>query len=83
MGTAVWKRAAGAQAHLDPAMPMSPVETKYRIEVFGQPRAPWRTSPAEAMVDAVRLDLASWDEARQEYYLAVPVDLRVLHPDRR
>ncbi|KPH60219.1 hypothetical protein ADT71_20615 [Novosphingobium sp. ST904] len=48
---------------------------RYRIAVFGQPRSPWRPSIDEAMADAIKLKLASWDESRQEWFLAVPVDL--------
>ena len=48
---------------------------RYRIAVFGQPRSPWRSSIDEAIADAVELELASWDESKREWFLAVPVDL--------
>lgn len=83
MGAALWRRAALAEAqpatpdYLPPALP----GCLYRIEVFGEPRAPWRSSPTGAMRDAIRLDLASWDEIRQEHFLAVPVDMRIWMPE--
>lgn len=82
MGAALWRGVAATIAPTpeQPACAKSP-GCRYRIEVFGQPRAPWRASPAEAMADAVRLDLTSWDESRQEHYLAVPVDMRVRYPE--
>ena len=52
---------------------------RYRIEVFGTPRAPWRATASAALADAVALGLASWDQAQQEHFLAVPVDMRVDH----
>lgn len=48
---------------------------RYRITTFGRPRAPWRDSVDEAMQDAIALELASWDESKREWYLAVPVGL--------
>lgn len=50
---------------------------RYRIAVFGQPRSPWRSSIDEAIADAVRLELASWDASRREWYIAVPVELMI------
>jgi len=50
---------------------------RFRISVFGRPRSPWRDSQAEAMADAIALELASWDESRREWFLAVPVRLDV------
>ncbi len=50
----------------------------YRIEVFGQARAPWRETPAEAFADAIALGLASWDDERREHFIAVPVEMRLL-----
>ena len=46
-----------------------------RVVTFGKPREEWRSTRAEAMHDAVRLGLASWDQSRREYYLAVPVSI--------
>lgn len=81
MGAALWRRELSA-AELAPEIPLSVQRRwRYRIEVFGEARAPWRYSAAEAMADAIRLDLTSWDEERQEHYLAVPVDMRVLRPE--
>ncbi|TKW74920.1 MAG: hypothetical protein DI610_05365 [Staphylococcus hominis] len=84
MGAALWRgvAAAAAPAPDQPAW-AKPACCRYRIEVFGQPRAPWRDSAAEAMDDAIRLELANWDESRQEHYLAVPVDMRVRYPGAR
>ena len=53
---------------------------RYRIEVFGKPRAPWRVTPTIAMQDAIDLDLASWDASTREHYLAVPVDMAMYDP---
>jgi len=47
----------------------------YRITTFGRPRSPWRESVQEAVDDAVKLGLASWDASRREWFLAVPVEL--------
>jgi hypothetical protein len=46
---------------------------EYRLHVFGEFRGPWRDSFAEAKWDAIGDGLASYDEERGEYYLAVPV----------
>lgn len=46
---------------------------EFRIHVFGDFRGPWRESFAEAKWDAIDAGLASYDEERGEYYLAVPV----------
>ena len=48
---------------------------RYRVVVFGEPRSQWRDTAAQAMRDAIWLNLASYDEERDEHYLAVPVDL--------
>lgn len=47
-----------------------------RITVFGRPRAPWRDSFEEAKADAIALELASWDESKREWFLAVPVGVQ-------
>ncbi|WP_132910253.1 hypothetical protein [Sphingomonas sp. BK235] len=48
---------------------------RYRITVFGEPRSTWRCSAGEAIDDAARMALASYDEEAGENYLAVPVAL--------
>jgi len=63
-------RAAASAASLTRRTPAA-----YRIEVFGEPRAPWRSTVAQAIDDAISLGLASYDEERDEHYLAVPVAL--------
>jgi hypothetical protein len=77
MGAALWRRVR-AQQVVDAASEASAPrgQVRYRIEVFGQPRAPWRAYPSHAMDDAIRLGLASWDADRNEHFLAVPVDMR-------
>lgn len=55
-----------------------PVEqplTEYCIAVFDEPRTPWRTQRKDAMRDAIREKLASWDNEAREHYLAVPVSM--------
>lgn len=56
--------------------PPSP-RPRYRVEVFGVARTPWRTSFTDAMADAIALDLATWDAEAGEHFLAVPVDMKV------
>jgi hypothetical protein len=46
---------------------------KYRVCVFNEPRGVWRNSFQAAKGDAIRADLASYDETQREYFLAVPV----------
>ena len=46
---------------------------QFRIAVFGEGRAPWRTSRKDAMSDAKALGLASYDRSSREWFLAVPV----------
>lgn len=82
MGVALWKRAEAVPVAA-PELPPVTGRCLYRIEVFGEPRAPWRGTVAEAMADAIRLELASWDDELQQHYLAVPVDLRTLYLDQR
>lgn len=84
MGVALWKRGEDDRPatptgldYLPPAIP----GCFYRIEVAGEARSPWRPSPAEAMADAIGLDLANWDETTREHYLAVPVDMRIIGPE--
>lgn len=50
-------------------------EYEYRVTVFSRPRAPWRSTKAEVMQDAIRLGLASWDDERREHFFAVPVGI--------
>lgn len=83
MGAALWRREISAPLESETEWSRAVARRwRYRIEVFGRARAPWRNSAAEAMADAIRLDLASWDEERQEHFLAVPVDMRVLQPEK-
>jgi len=46
---------------------------RYRLTVANEPRAPWRATRAEVMADAIEQGLASWDDDRREWFLAVPV----------
>lgn len=46
---------------------------QFRIVVFGEGRAPWRTSREDAMSDAKALGLAAYDRSLREWFLAVPV----------
>lgn len=57
-----------------PPQPPKPVP-RYRVTVFGQPRGPWRESYADAMGDAIDMELASYDRSRREHFLAVPVSI--------
>lgn len=80
MGRALWRRLTEPDER-DALPAAEPRAFMYCIEVFGRRRSPWRSSPQEALADAIRLDLAAWDESRQEHYLAVPVDMRVRRPE--
>lgn len=64
------------------AQPMPGKQRLHRVTVFGEPRSPWRNTSGEAIADAIRLELASWDEERQEHYLAVPVGYESVEADR-
>lgn len=81
MGVALWRRAAAdtASPEVEDGMPVAERGCWYRIEVFGRPRSPWRQTPSDALVDAIRLSLASYDESERKHFLAVPVDMRVRH----
>ena len=46
---------------------------RYRVKVFDEPRGEWRDSFDHALDDAILAGLASYDEDRREYYIAVPV----------
>lgn len=48
----------------------------FRVIVFDEPRAPWRASRAEAMQDAIALELASWDGSKREWFVPVPADIQ-------
>ena len=48
---------------------------RFRITVFDEPRTPWRDTREEAIADAIREGLASWDDERREHFLAVPVSI--------
>lgn len=55
----------------------------FRIAFNNHGRAPWRDRYAEAMDDAINLELASWDASRREWFLSAPVEIqRRGHPDR-
>ncbi|MEO6218173.1 MAG: hypothetical protein ABIO86_19250 [Sphingomonas sp.] len=64
--------AAAAPAQAAAILPVGGL-LEFRIHVFGDFRGPWRESFAEAKWDAIDAGLASYDEERGEYYLAVPV----------
>lgn len=49
---------------------------QFRIATLGKPRAPWRDSQEAAMNDAIRLNLASWDQSKRQHFLAVPVEMQ-------
>jgi hypothetical protein len=59
------------------ALPLGPPHPtlQFRCVVFGDPRGPWRESRAEAERDAIDQGIASWDDERGEWFLAVPVDV--------
>jgi hypothetical protein len=79
MGAALWRGALADTAitALPAHLPPGERGCRYQITVFDRPRTPWRTTPAEAMADAISLELASWDESRKEHFLAVPVSMKV------
>ncbi len=56
---------------------------RYRVTTFHRPRAPWRETWADAMRDTRRLRLTSYDHERNEYFLAVPVEIEVERVDER
>ena len=67
----------------DPFGRFSPAETvpsdpevQFQLFSFGQARGPLRSSYDQAMTDAIRGGLASWDQERREHYLSVPVEIR-------
>lgn len=75
MGRAVWRRLAEEELPGVP-LPRPGVRFRYCVTVFGEQRAPWRDSVAEAVDDAIGLELASWDAVERQHFLAVPVDIR-------
>ena len=84
MGVALWKRGEDDRPatptgldYLPPAIP----GCFYRIEVAGEARSPWRPSPAEAMADAIGLDLANWGGGGGGGWGGVPVDMRIIGPE--
>lgn len=77
MGVALWRR-----EEVDAVSTASVVGARFRLTVFGKPRAPWRASYREAEEDAIALGLASWDANQREHFLAVPVDVRRKLPPR-
>jgi uncharacterized membrane protein len=44
--------------------------------VLGRPRAPWRDTYEDALADAVRLKLASWDASGGEWFLTASAILQ-------
>lgn len=50
--------------------------TRYRVTVFDKPRGPWRDTFDHAKNDANAAGLASYDESRREYFIAVPVAIQ-------
>lgn len=48
---------------------------RYRVTVFGDPRGEWRDTYEQAKDDAIGAGLASYDESRGEYFIAVPVSI--------
>ena len=68
----------GRYSRTDIAAP--PPREQFRLYCFGEPRGPVRDDHKEAMTDAIRAGLASWDAERREHYLAVPVEIRRVDP---
>ena len=54
-----------------------PMAQQFRIATFGEPRSEWRDSREAALNDAIRLNLATWDRSKRQWFLAVPVELQV------
>jgi hypothetical protein len=50
------------------------LKQRFRLTVLGKPRGPWRATQAEALADAIALDLAAWNPDTRKYYLAEPCD---------
>ena len=48
----------------------------YRVVVFDEPRGQWRDTFEHAKDDAIAAGLASYDESRREYFIAVPVAIQ-------
>lgn len=69
-----WRNRFGQFAKAQPAPPVPREE--FCVAVFGEPKSPWRAKRSDAMIDAIRAALASWDESAGEHYLAVPVEIR-------
>lgn len=71
-----WRDARGRFARLPRPAAAAPPPRRYRLTVFGEPRGEWHSSSAALMAEAIALGLASWDAARREHYLAVPVSVQ-------
>jgi hypothetical protein len=52
---------------------------RYRVTVFDEARGEWRDTFDEAKDDAIAAGLASYDQSRREYFLAVPVAIQIEH----
>lgn len=48
---------------------------RYRVKLMGEPQSEWRDSEAEAVRDARRIGLASWDGDRREWFVAIPAEI--------
>lgn len=75
MGRAVWRRVIDEELPEAP-LPSPGIRFRHCVTVFGEQRAPWRDSVAEAVDDAIALELASWDPSEGQHFLAVPVDIK-------
>lgn len=75
MGLAVWRRGLEDDRPEVP-LPSAGIRFRHCVTVFGEQRAPWRDSVAEAVDDAITLELASWDATEGRHFLAVPVDIK-------
>jgi hypothetical protein len=52
------------------------MRSRYRVTVFDEPRGEWRDTFEQAKDDAIAAGLASYDQSRREYFLAVPVAIQ-------
>lgn len=75
MGAALWRRVRADELDENP-LPSAGIRFRHCITVFGEQRGPWRDSVAQALDDAIELELASWDESQKQHFLAVPVGLK-------
>jgi hypothetical protein len=77
MGAALWRRVRAEEFEATRPLPAPGIRFRYCITVFGELRGPWRDTAAQAIDDAITLELASWDESQKQHFLAVPVGLKV------